>query len=405
LNRILVWQLAIRYLRGKRTANIVPILSRISMVAICVSSAAMIIIFSVSNGIVSLVKNNYKAFYPDIRISAARGKFFHIDSAKVAALRGIHGVTALSISIEDNAFAINQDQQKVITVKGIDAQFTSVNDIGTYLVAGEAHVSADTPSAILGARIINELGSSTNALSNIVVNYPDPTITDPSADPLSALRSLSLHPAGVFKIDDNFDNKYMLAPLALVQGLFHQQGNCSAIELKTTSPDVKADIQQLFGSNYKVETRYEQNSTLYSVMGFEKWAIYAILLLVLLIASFNMVGALAMLVMEKQKDIGILKAMGAGSAAIRSVFLAEGVLWSLLGGVTGIVIGIGVCLLQQRFHFVRMGDSFTVDAYPVEIQGRDILLDFFTIITVGILAAWYPAMRANKTIDLSLKST
>jgi lipoprotein-releasing system permease protein len=160
----------------------------------------------------------------------------------------------------------------------------------------------------------------------------------------------------------------------------------------------------MFGAGYNVETRYEQNKTLYTVMTGEKWAIYVILVFVLLIASFNMVGALSMLVLEKQRDIAILKAMGALPGTIKQIFFFEGVLWSLIGGTAGITLGVLVCLLQQKFGFVQMGDSFLVSAYPVKIDVLDMLAVILTVVCVGILAGWYPAVRSTRVIDPTLKS-
>ena len=410
LNNTLIWQLASRYLRGKRTANAVPILSRISMVAIAVSSGAMIIIFSVFNGLESVVKDLYKAFYPDIKITAARGKFFSIDSARINSFKQLSGVKYITPVIEDNVFANNREQQKVITLKGIENNYFNVNGIRQYMVQGADSVSAgDVHTAIAGWRIMNELGADVNTLSYIMLYYPNPAITDPVANPLDALQSLKLHPAGVFRIQDEFDSKYVLAPLPLVQELFHEQGRYSSIEISAEPgavKEIKKQLQQMLGGTYKVENRYEQNKTLYMVMGGEKWAVYAILVLVLLIASFNMVGALSMLVLEKQKDIAILKAMGALPATIRKIFLLEGMLWSLVGGLTGILLGCGICLLQQRYGLVKLGGgSFLMDAYPVKIVAADIALVIFTILVVGLLASWYPAIRATKATDPTLKST
>jgi lipoprotein-releasing system permease protein len=413
----LTWQLAYRYLRGKRTANAVPILSRISMVAIGVSSAAMIIVISVVNGLNSFVKDQYKAFYPDVKISVARGKFFSMDSTVLKKIEQVNGVHYVSRVIEDNAFAIFNDQQKVIFLKGVDDNYFHVNDIRQYIVRGDSNVSAEpsageaaprTNKAILGKDVINELGTDVNALMYFTLNYPNPTITNPGENPLAAFQSIRLYPVGVFRILDEFDSKYILAPLPLAQELFHRAGNYSSIEISADTGDIKKTQQQLkniVGSGYKVETRYEQNKTLFMVMASEKWAVYAILLLVLLIASFNMVGALSMVVLEKQKDIAILKAMGANAGTIRNIFLLEGVLWSLIGGVLGIVLGCGICVLQQKFKIIKMGQSFFVDSFPVEIQFKDTVLVFATVLAVGLLMAWYPAIRATKTIDPSLKST
>ena len=409
MHHTLVWQLAFRYLRGKRSANAVPILSRISMVAIAVSSAAMIIIFSVFNGLESVVKDLYKAFYPDIKISVARGKFFSMDAAKLTAIKQISGVQNITTVIEDNVFANNHDQQKVIMLKGIENNYFKVNDVRQYIVQGDDSVSSGEPyTAIVGLRIMNELGADVNNLTYIMLYYPNPAITDPGADPMSAFQSLKLHPAGVFRIQEEFDSKYILAPLSLVQDLFHEPGRYSSVEISAdpgATANIKKQLQQMLGSTLRVETRYEQNRTMYMVMGAEKWAVYAILLLVLLIASFNMVGALSMLVLEKQKDIAILRAMGAIPSTIRKIFLLEGMLWSLAGGVSGILLACGICLAQQKFGFVKLGGSFLVDAYPVKIQFADLLLVIVTILMVGLLTSWYPSFRATKATDPTLKST
>ncbi len=410
MDRTLIWQLAFRYLRGKRSANAVPILSRISMLAIAVSSGAMIVIFSVFNGLESLAKDMYKAFYPDLRISAAKGKFFETDSAHLNAVKHLTGVKNVALVIEDNVLAndIDNTQMKVLTLKGIDNNYFDVNDTRQYITQGADSVSAIHHTAIAGFRVINGLGLDIHFIdSKIVLYYLNPTVTNPEADPTSAYQELLLHPDGVFKVQDDFDDKYVLAPLPLVQGLFHEEGKYSSVEISTepgSTENVKEKLQQLFGNTYKVETRYEQNSTLYSVMAGEKWGVYFILVLVLLIASFNMVGALSMLVIEKQKDIAILKAMGANPQDIRAIFLLEGVLWALIGGVSGIILGYGICAMQQKFSIVKLQGDFAVSAYPVEMHAADLLLVMATIFVVGVMASWYPASRATKTIDPSLKS-
>ena len=406
----LVWQLAFRYLRGKRSGNAVPILSRISMVAIAVSSAAMIVLFSVFNGIESRVKAGYNSFYPDIKISAARGKFFSRDQGQLNTIKQLKGVNNITTVIEDIVFADNHGQLKVITLKGIDKNYFNVNNIKDLIEVGADSVSEGHPyTAIAGLRIINELGADVNdVFSYIELFYPNPTITNPEADLLSAYQSLKLHPAGAFKTQDEFESKYILAPLALTQELLHAKGRYSSIELSANPSEIssiKLKLKEILGAGWKVETRYEQNKTLYMVMGAEKWAMYAILLLVLLIASFNMVGALSMLVLEKQKDIAILKAMGAQMGTIRKIFLLEGVLWSMVGGLTGLITGIIVCIAQQTFGFVKLsGASSLLDVYPVEIHAFDLMLIIATILTVGLLASWYPAIRATKAVDPALKS-
>ena len=417
MNRTLIWQLAYRYLRGKRSANVVPILSRISMVAIAVSSAAMIIVFSVFNGLEGFVKQLYSGFYPDVKISATRGKFFPVTPALTKQISGVKGIQQITTVLEDNVMVIVDNTlinnavkggQKVVTVKGIQPNYFGVNNI-TEAITGEDSVSTGKPyTAIAGRNIINELGIDIdNVFSTIQLYYPNPESKNLAADITDAYRSLEVHPAGMFHIADDQDDKYVLAPLSLVQTLLHAEGKCSSVEVRIapgTEEQVLAELKKQLGSSYKVESRYEQNKSMYMVLRSEKWAIYAILTLVLLIASFNMIGALSMLVLEKQKDIGILKAMGARTADIRLIFVLEGILWAMIGGITGILLGSGICLLQQHYGFVTVGGSFLIDSYPVDVQFTDLILVIFTVTIVGLLAAWYPAGRATRTLAPTLKS-
>lgn len=410
MNRTLIWHVAKRYFTGKRKANVVPILSRISMVAIAVSSAAMIIVFSVFNGLEGVVKNLYKGFYPDIKISAARGKFFTPDAVFLQKVRSVSGIEGMTTVIEDNAIAHNafSGAQKVITLKGIDKNYLAVNNIKDSIV-GEDTVSTGKPfTAIAGRNILAELGVDIdNVFNTIQLYYPNPDGNAASTDMTNAYRSLEVHPAGAFHISDDHDDKYVLAPLALVQQLLHAEAKCSSLELLITAgkeEQVQQKLKSLLGSSYRVETRYEQNKSMYMVLRSEKWAIYAILTMVLLIASFNMVGALSMLVMEKQKDIGIMKAMGAQSTDIRMIFVMEGIMWALAGGLSGITIGAIIVGLQQKFGIVTVGGSFLMDSYPVDMQITDTILVVVTVTAVGILAAWYPSGRATRTPAPTLKA-
>jgi lipoprotein-releasing system permease protein len=419
MNNLLVRQLAWRYLRGKRTANAVPILSRISMVAIAVGAGAMIVLFSVFNGFEGLVKETYKAFYPDIKVTPVKGKFFTLPPGKRTALQKMAGIKHVSYVIEDNVLAREDnmggngrgsDNQLVVTLKGIDADYLKVNNIKPYLLAGADSVSAGSPNtAIAGERIIKDLGVDyNNVFSYVMLYYLDPTVTNPEAAPDDAFASLRLHPAGAFSVLDEFDSKYILAPLPLAQQLFHAPDGISSVEIAVDDPGKSAEaarrVADALGPSFTVATRFEQNKTMYLVMRTEKWAVYLILLLVLLIASFNMVGALTMLVLEKRKDIAILTAMGATPTHVRRLFVAEGVLWSLVGGLSGLVLGCGICMVQQRWGLIKINGSFLVDAYPVKMMWTDVLLVLATVLAVGVSASVYPAYRAANVADPSLKT-
>ncbi len=413
MNFILVWQLAIRYLRGKRSANVVPVLSRISMVAIAISSGAMVMVFSVFNGEEGLVKDMYKAFYPDIRIKTTKGKFFSLDNEKLAAIKGMHDITHISTVLEDNVMLVSNidspAQQRAATLKGIDKEYFHVNNLKPYIVDGADSVTIDPiPTALIGRKVADQMGLDVrNNTPRITAYYPNAHAS--SFDPTTSFQSQIFKPEGVFVVTDEFDSRLILVPLSLVQDLFLEKNKYSSLEIKL-APDaddskVQERLQGLLGSSFKVETRFEQNKTVYMVMRTEKWAVYAILVLVLLIASFNMIGGLSLLVLEKRKDMAILKVMGAEPATIRRIFLLEGVLWTLIGGVTGVIIGGIICVGQQYFHWIKMSGSFVVDAFPVQMQWLDFVLVIATVMLVGVLAAWYPAMRATRTEDPSLKAS
>lgn len=409
MNSILVWQIALRYLRGKRSANAVPILSRISMVAIAVGSCAMIILLSVFNGFEYLVSDLYKAFYPEIKITAAKGKFFSEDATLAAAIHNTKGIQTATRVIEDNVLINSEDNQFIARLKGIDADYDKVNNYKQYVTEGRDTVTASPePTAVLGIQLMSQLSlDPDNVFSQIVLFYPDASVNT-ALSPESAFRSQKLRADGAFQAQDDFDSKYILASLPVVQQLFNAEGRYSSIELKlddgADADDVKETLKTILGPAFTVETQFEQNKTMYLVMRSEKWAIYGILFLVLLIASFNMVGALSLLVMEKQKDMAILKAMGAQRVTIRSIFMAEGVLWSLIGGLTGLFIGLLICFGQIKFNWISLPGSYVIDAFPVHIEMLDVLLIIATIILIGIMASWYPAVRSTRVETPSLRS-
>ena len=410
---VLIRQLAWRYLRGKRSANAVPVLSRISMVAIGVGACAMIILFSVFNGFEGLVKDLYKAFYPELKITAEKGKFYRLDDKTWQELNKIQGVSAVSRVIEDIVLLnSSSDQKRVATLKGVDAQYFKVNNVAPYVTEGECKLAvAPVQTAIAGSQLLAQLGLDVNNVFSVMeVFYPNPKATPAEVmqAPDKAFRSIRLRPDGAFTVQDDFDGKYVLADIGLVQGLLQEDGNYSSVEIAVKKgadiDDVKEKIEAALGTGYLVQTRFEQNKTLYMIMRSEKWAVYGILVLVLMIAAFNMVGALSLLVLEKQKDIGILKAMGAANSQVSRLFLAEGALWALIGGGTGLLLGLLVCLGQMQFGWMKLGGSFIIEAYPVRLQFTDFIVVLATILAIGLLAAWFPAVRAARVNGISLKS-
>lgn len=379
------------------------------MVAIAVGSCAMIILLSVFNGFEYLVSDLYKAFYPEIKITATKGKFFGEDAMLAAAIHNTKGIQTVTRVIEDNVLINSEDNQFIAKLKGIDADYDKVNNYKQYVTEGRDTVTAlPEPTAVLGIQLMSQLSlDPDNVFSQVVLFYPDASV-NAALSPESAFRSQKLRADGAFQAQDDFDSKYILASLPVVQQLFNAEGKYSSIELKlndgVNADDVKETLKTSLGAAFTVETQFEQNKTMYLVMRSEKWAIYGILFLVLLIASFNMVGALSLLVMEKQKDMAILKAMGAQRGTIRSIYMAEGVLWSLMGGLTGLFIGLLICLGQIKFNWISLPGSYVIDAFPVHIEMPDVLLIIATIILIGIMASWYPAVRSTRVEAPSLRS-
>jgi lipoprotein-releasing system permease protein len=394
-------ELAWRYLRGKGSANAVPVLSRISMIAIAVSSCAMIILFSVFNGFGSLIDGLYKAFYPEIKITATKGKFFTPDQQFHNAIRQ-EAVAFSSFVLEDNVLVNTEEGQTIpVTLKGVDRNYFRVNQVQSYINKGSDSVmSVPVPTTIIGQHIAATLGIDVdNVFARMMVYYPNGEAEAGSLDPTNAFQSMILKPDGSFYVQEEFDTKYILAPLQNVRELMRQQG-VSSVELSLnpgyTAAKLKAALQEQLGKQYTVATRYEQNKAVYMVMQSEKWAGYAILLFVLLIASFNMVSALSLLVLEKQKDMGILRTMGMQPGSLSRVVLLEGVLWSLVGGMAGLVLGLLLCWAQIQFKLVRIPGAFIIDSYPVAVKIMDIIVVLLTVSAVGFVAAIYPARRAAR---------
>ncbi len=404
-------------MRGKRSANAVPILSRISMGAIAVVSAAMFIVSSVFNGFDDLNKELFKAFYPDVKVMPAKGKFMQLSPQQLAAVQNVKGVKQVSCTIEDNVLAVENNRldtsaaqrYKPVVLKGIDNNYFNVNTVASYIEGAPIVKNGIIPQCIAGLYVAYELGADhRDDFSSILVNYPNASVTNPELDPVNAFQSLQLHPGGVFEVQSEFDAKYILAPIQAVQNLFGKAGYFSAIEISTTTGeanDVKAALLKLLGSKYKVESRFEQNRTFYMMLKIEGLMMRLIMIFIMCIASFSMVGALAMLTIEKQKDMAILRTMGAEPHTVRNIFLLEGITWSLIGGSIGVTLGIVICWAQSTFHLVKISEGFVTEVYPVLILPKDIFLILGTIIFVGIATAWVPAKRASKITLLNLKSS
>lgn len=403
MNLLFAW----RYFRSKKSTNAINIIAWISIAAIAVGSAALIIILSVFNGFEGLVKSLYVDFYADMRIVPANGKTLLLNKEQVAGIRATSGITTLGFIAEEKALLVNGELQTIVYIKGVDEQFTQLNKIAAHIKRGRFETgTTEAPTLVLGVGIENAIAADVTKKGYPLTLYmPNRQAARfGSADGLNAFNALA---AGTFMVQQDFDNKYAFTNLAFLKYMLNMgPDEYSALELKINSdPDqIKAALQKQLGNDYIVETRYEQNRSLYAVMQMEKWVIYGILSLILIVAAFNMVGALTMLVLEKQKDIAILKALGANDQNIERIFLSEGFLLATVGGGAGIVLATIICWLQMKYKLVKLGgDTFIIDYYPVQMMPTDFALVACTILIIALLAAWIPSRKAGRD-QLSLKS-
>jgi len=397
MNLLFAW----RYFRAKKSTNAINIIAWVSMSAIVVGAASLILVLSVFNGFEDLVKSLYTSFYPDLKITPSSGKTLILNAGQLQQLRAVNGVRALSLVVEEQAVIENGDNVAAPYLKGVDSNFTKVSGVAGKVDQGKFETgTADQPLAVLGSGIEYNLGVEADQslpLDVYCFRKGGPSYT---VDPLASYNHAEVTTAGSFRIQQDFDEHYIITNLEFVQRMLgFQPDEYSGVELAVTDPDRVTEVQQallrLLGKDFKVQTRYQQNQNLYSVMGTEKWVIYIILTLILVVAAFNMVGALTMLVWDKQKDIHVLKALGASNGLVQKIFLSEGILLAVMGGVAGILLAALICELQLKFKLIPLqGGSFLIDYYPVKMVPTDFLLVFTTILIVALLASWLPARKA-----------
>lgn len=392
-----------RYFVSKKSSNAVNIISWVSVLGMLVGSLGLIIVLSVFNGFEGLVISLYNSFNPEFTITPKTGKSFIPDSSALRKLSDMPEVRAFSKVIEENALLTYGDNQKIAVIKGVDTDYGEISGIDSSIYNGVFLLrQGDQEFAVIGAGIEQSLG----------VNYEDPfgliTIYIPKKgksavyNPEDAFNRDVIRPAGSFAIQADFDSKYIFVPFEYAQRLTGYTQEISSLEVAlrpgVNADDLQVKLEALFGNRFDVRNRLQQNVTLYKVMKTEKWAVYAILTLILIIAAFNIIGSLSMLVIEKKKDISILRTMGADEKLIQKIFLYEGMLLSFIGCITGFTLALIIIVLQQEFQLLRIGGgSFVIDAYPVEMEPGDFLLVFVTVMVIGLIAAWFPSYRAAKT--------
>jgi lipoprotein-releasing system permease protein len=394
-----------RYFKAKKSTNAINIIAWVSVTAIAFATAALLVLWSAFNGFEDLVKSLYSTFYTDLRITAASGKTIILTPSQIAELKKINNISNFSLVAEEKALLQNQNYQAIVELKGVDSNYTKVTTVEKSLVRGQFLLGdAEHPGAVMGVGIENAVAIlSDRAIGSLTVYLPKKGVDDIS-NPMSSFNEGKIIPNGAFAIQQDFDNKYVLTNLDFVRQYMNFKPNeYSAVEIAIANADnekiTKSQIQQLLGTNYIVQTRYEQNSSLYNVMRLEKYAIFGIFILVLVVAAFNMIGALSMLVLEKQKDIQILQSMGADRGWIQKVFLTEGVVLATVGSGIGIILALVLCFLQLQFKLIPLeGTSFIIDYYPVKLVFSDFIIVAITVFIIAITASWLPSKRAASQV-------
>lgn len=399
-----------RYFKAKKTTNAINLIAWISVVAIVIGTASLILVLSVFNGLEGLVKSLYSSFYPDIKISPVSGKQITLTAEQLERIRSVKGVKAYSLIAEDRALLQNlaygddsTDFQSLISLKGVDENYLEVNGILPHIVQGTFDTGTpDEPFLVLGVGIQNAVGVQSDRNVRPLAVYLSRKGEVNVNDPMRSFSSELVNTSGAFRIQQDFDNNYALTNLQFVRNMLAMDEDAySAVEI-AVNPGVDANsvrdqLKSLLGNSYLVQNRYEQNASLYSVMRLEKWFIYAVLSLILVVAAFNMVGALTMLVLEKKHDIQVLHALGASRSFIQRIFLSEGLLLAFIGGGMGMLLAFVIGWMQTEYHLVAMpGSTFMIEYFPVKMMIPDFILVALTVLVIALLASWIPARKAAR---------
>jgi len=403
--------IAKRYLISRKSRNIINVISWISLAGIAVGTMALIMVLSIFNGIEGLIKSMFSSFDPDLKITVAEGKTFRPSGEEFLDLRSNPAVAVWCEVIEDNALLSYRESQTPATLKGVSDNFSELTDIDNLLVDGKFRLEEDNrPLGVIGSDLAYRLGVGLNFINPMYVYYPRRT-TSRIINPLNAFKRQMLFPSAVFSVQQEYDSKYMIVPIEFCRELMGYDDEVTAIELGVKpGQDVdklKMSIKEKLGDKYRVENRFEQHSYFYKVMASEKWAIFLILGFILIIASFNTISSLTLLLLEKKKDMHVLQSMGARVDRIRSIFLTEGMLMTGIGILTGLILGGLLCWLQITFGIIRFpaSGSYVTDIYPVRMEMLDFVLVSLMVAVIGLIASVIPVRVLGKGYFSSFEGT
>lgn len=393
--------IAKRYLFAKKSRNAINVISGISAAGVTVGTMVLIIVLSVFNGLEDMVNMLFSTFDPDLEVRINEGKVFTPEAGQLKALDEMEGIADYAPVLEENALLRYDEKQYIATVKGVTENYPHITGLDSVMWDGQFLLKEKNgrPFAVVGLGVANNLGIGLNFITPLIIYVPERLgrVTNPA----NAFVRYVIFPSGIFSIEQEYDSQYIYVPIEVMRDLLMYTGEVSSLEIKfaggAKEEAVQAYVEELFGPAYTVKNKYQQQEIFYKVMKSEKLAIFFILTFILVIASFNIIGSLTMLIIEKEKDIVVLRNLGADNKLIKKIFIFEGWLISAIGALTGLSLGFLVCWLQQEFGFVKLqGDTLIMDAYPVAMNPADFIAVLGTVLLIGYLAAWYPARYMSK---------
>ena len=405
----LPFYIARRYLFSKKKHNAINIISGVSVCGVALATMALVCTLSVFNGFQDMVAGFFTAFDPQLKITARRGKVFDGSEERIRAVCALPEVEVFTETLEENAMVQYKDRQAMVILKGVEDNFEQLTAIDSILYGAGQFLLHDSVAdyGIMGVELISTLGTGLEFVDPLQVYLPKRNAKVNMANPNASFNRDYLHsPGTIFVVNQQpYDSKYILTSLGFLRRMLDYSTEVSAIELKlkpeANTSTVQAKIEQMLGEEFLVQNRYQQQADVFRIMEIEKLISYLFLTFILAVACFNVIGSLSMLILDKKDDVVTLRSLGADDKLIARIFLFEGRLITVFGAVTGVVLGLLLCFIQQKFGLISLGEgtgAFVVDAYPVSVHAWDVALIFITVLTVGFLSVWYPVRYLSKRL-------
>lgn len=396
--------IAWRYLKSKKSHNVINIISGVSVAGVTIGTMALVVVLSVFNGFESLVVSLFNTFDPQLKVYPAAGKTFADSTFPWEEISKIKGLAAQTGVIEEKVLLRYGTNQYLATLKGVDKNYDTWTGLNNMISEGSLMLEyKGRPLAIPGQGVAYFLGLDLDNFEQEIEVYAPRRTANIGLNPEQAFNRMDIRPVGIFSVQQDFDSKYMIVPLSFAEEALGYPHELSAVEMALSRDkdlkEIQEKVQSVLGNNFIVKNRFEQQEMLYKIMRSEKWAIFMILGFILFIATFNVIGSLSMLILEKRKDIAILQSMGADEHLVKQIFLLQGMMVSFGGAVLGMLLGAIICLAQQHFGIVRInteGGSFLIDAYPVVMQSMDFVYVFLVVSFIGLVAAWFPVRNIRR---------